>query len=275
MTNTTRRAILAGVAASIPAAALGSVPALAAPDITDCVEALWRELETLKGEGAANLQALGAAHASLPRWADVGPEHMDHNGNRCGPMSRWPEMENPKRAASGPTAVTYIRRDPSYYKEVYEYSRIFGEKTARRGYRANLRRLVARKREQKIEKERCGIPALKAESDRLCEATGRVEEKLEALAPLGLNAGAAALLIQFDYAGADDRLLLVLRSMLPHLTGLMAQEAAAFIAKATDIAVEAGAAQKRHQQCTGPPHVGVGRSLWRIARWRSALLYLT
>ena len=90
--------------------------------------------------------------------------------------------------------------------------------------------MVARKREQDIEKERYGVNALEAESDRICAKLSAVERELDALAPLSLNAGAALLLMEFEYGGADFRVVLALRSMLPHLTGQIAKHAEAFLA---------------------------------------------
>jgi hypothetical protein len=99
--KTTRRAVLAGTAAAIPAAAFASVPAFAAADPSDRVEALWRERAALTAQLDVNNDALASAPI-VP-----GPRHhlLDSPAGHD---------EQPFRLARRTTALerTYFARHP-------------------------------------------------------------------------------------------------------------------------------------------------------------------
>lgn len=233
--STSRRAVLAG-AASLPALAV-AVPCASAS--ADEISELWKQrTRVLAARGAAEKQELAAIDRQ-PAWAKYGPVCIDDRGRPRGHNSGWPQLEDsPAPAPSGvwrqvrwsvedarkkcrPQLSHLDMNDP-------EDAELWRESWAK--YRAMMRKIIARIRQQRallIEAQAFDDEWTRLD-DELTELNGRIME----MASSGeFNALGAYILIHRDdhrgCVGEDFGLYAaVLKTILPHLSGSIAQAAA-------------------------------------------------
>lgn len=242
MTTTTlsRRLVLLA-AATAPASISNALPALAGGS---AVDALWLERLELLNAIAAVERQYSAAHATLPAWAQEGPERIDSNGNRVGQIVGAPEIPDPQPPTDYPNATRVIRPSLTTIRDDFEqWCAVFCDRRsdellaksrakARVTYRKRVRALLARLREREQLKEAANIPALTRELERLCALLFTAEGRIKSLAESGdMNAGAAELIVNATYQNFHDDPLedtqrLVLASMRRALSGHVAKAVA-------------------------------------------------
>jgi hypothetical protein len=191
-----------------------------------------------------------AAYKCLPAWAQSGPERIDSEGNLCGPIVNWPQIDNIEPAQVGERIVR-----PSIWqaRESFEFSaRVFAYSPAsREKYRAAMRRsiraVVARLRERRHLQDELGLTALDSRLDEACRAICAAEDSIAALEQSS-NSTAALLMAKlshdcsrFDaaaplgfegapgYCEAMSMALVALHGLLPGLSGLIREHAAFYV----------------------------------------------
>lgn len=228
-----RRAFLrtsASAAAVLPVAA---APAIAASE-NDAFNALWERYRRATAEHAAATLAYSAAEARMPWWAAPGPAFADRDGIlEKGVVSGWPAIQTWEPPTHQAVRVL-IRPGLGDLKARFELNTSFwGRERALPAYRRSLRALAVRRRAQKAEKEKAGIPSAEARLDRASDEVCAIEDAIEAL-PLSLTTGAATAFIRFTGEMSKDgsvastsgsgEFIVCLRAMRPHIAGPFAAD---------------------------------------------------
>jgi hypothetical protein len=233
MSNTSRRAILAGLSVATVALAPAVIAAPSAG--SQELHALWNKRRALRPVYLESQARIAAAEAALPWWARSGPSRLYSDGTISGEISGWPairDMQPPKIEG----ALKFLRPSKADLRADYDALRSFhGDSPARRAsYRDALRKLAIRKREQRAEEEKVELPALEKQHDAILDEMFAVASAIEALPDRSADAVAASLLIGFnleantrDNTGCNIQGIEgALRIMLPSLTGNIAADAA-------------------------------------------------
>jgi hypothetical protein len=244
--TTTRRLFLFTAAAAAPAIAL---PAIALPSpAAGTAMRLWAERQTQVDRLARASAEYTAASERLPAWAKSGPDRIDHEGNPCGHVSGWPLDST----IAPPSAGERIVR-PSIYdcRDLFAFKvRVFGlEGRARARARAHMRQsiaaIVARLRERDRIYSALGLIDLDHEINAACDAIRATEQAIGALdqSPSVIAANVLASLTndcsRSDFAegnGYNETMamaLVVLRGLLPNVSGLIRDHAAFFVSNPT------------------------------------------
>jgi hypothetical protein len=236
----TRRAVLTGLAAAVPTAAIAA-PALAAePDAE--IDALWRERTALCTEGARVHALWREAHAKLPWWAAPGPEHIDHQGKPHGYHCGWPAMQDVKPA---PYPGTFRRIRVSGYDIRADYRQAVERLThpaqrarVRARYHERMRKFIALRRAQKAEEDKLGVRALSEAIDAISERINDIGERIREERSASPTAVAARLLLTLaeeaepkeplaDQEWAALNIAATLRLIEPQTTGVVREHIAA------------------------------------------------
>jgi hypothetical protein len=220
-----------------PASAAGNI---AAPD---CIaNERWVDWRSIAAERRSLNQKIEAAEAAMPTWAQSGPEMIDHLGNPCGGTHvGWPAHVGIALPSSG--LWRRVRKSPASQRKVFDELMLTSPEDHKENlvwYREELRSIVRRRREQRMERERVGLPALEAREQGLYDAQHEIRHQLKR-PPVGTNALAALLLINLTYGVRfdetqnmphDEFLQLVtemLSVLLPQLTGAIATDVTDFL----------------------------------------------
>lgn len=239
MTITTRRVVLAAAPALALAAA---VPALAVPvNDQEQADALWRQYRKTALAAATAAADHSRAEAALPIWARPGPRYINSSGEFVDQVSCWPMIPNPLPPEIA-GAFRLVRPSPVSIKEDFELAcRISGPSVrprARAFYRAKMRAFIARRRQQKEEEARVGLPEIDARLEALSDQRHEIRDRLRDL-PRAPNAVAALILLDVTCdASRDDDVILnkkaagptALRFLLPLLSGQIAEDVASVLA---------------------------------------------
>ena len=214
-----RRSLLgSGLAAAVPLAAGVPVAAAAAPapDGDDLLLDLWHRRAEVLAQIEALDDAIAAASARMPWWAQPGPRYVDGQGRHVGEISGWPAVED-AGVPEYKLAHRLIRISPrDIRKHMEETIRTIGPKAvpeARARAARKLRALANRQRRQRAEEARVGLPAIEAASeaagDRLCE----IDRQIESLPPT--IATMAAVMLMHNEIGYIGAALHHARPLLP------------------------------------------------------------
>lgn len=238
MTKTSRRAVLAGGIAT--AVATSSTTAHATPD--SWVEAVWTERIRLLRQLRDVERRMKDAKAQLPEWAAAGPAFIDNKGQPCGRVVGWPRRE----FEGLPNHQWLVRESPHDIRQMRDLNLNMTKPGSEKSLevRANaVRRMKAfqqRRRLQRDEELRLGIPALEDENQRLSDEIYAAEIALREMAQSGnLEAVMAHALIEDSYEtqyNGDDRIAIItIRALLPLLPqGTIATAAAHFMSTVMD-----------------------------------------
>jgi hypothetical protein len=153
-----RRQAFKPIAAAAAASAVG-VPAIANAQPSPELHALWNRRRAIRPIYLESQARIAAAEATLPWWAQVGPMYLAHDGTFSGTVVGWPAI----RDMEPPTIVGAVRLlRPSKYDLRKDYDtlrRFLGDSAgSRASYRAKLRKLSLRLREQEPNGKRRGCP---------------------------------------------------------------------------------------------------------------------
>jgi hypothetical protein len=222
----------------IAAAALASaavIPAVANAQPSSELHTLWNKRRAIRPVYLQNRATLHAAEAALPWWAQTGPMYLAHDGTFTGIHVGWPairDLEPPKIAG----ASRLLR--PSKYDLRADYDqtcRMSGDSPeARASYAARLRQFRTRRREQKAEEQKLGLPELEKRNEAIIDGLVAINTVIESLPDQTADAIAASLMIELNYeASLRDNtgvnmqgIARALRILLPSLTGNIAADAA-------------------------------------------------
>jgi hypothetical protein len=211
------------------------IPAVANAQGSSELHTLWNKRRAIRPVNLQSKAALKAAEAALPWWAQTGPVYLAHDGTHTGIHVGWPairELEAPKTEG----AVRLLR--PSQYdlrKEYDQHCGIWGDSpSARARYRDKLREFAVRRREQKAEEQKLGLPELETRNEAIVDGLVAVNDAIESLPDQTADAIAASLMIELNYeASLRDNtginmqgIARALRILLPSLTGNIAADAA-------------------------------------------------
>ena len=234
MSDTSRRAILAGLSVATVALAPAASAALAAAGSQE-LHALWNKRAALRPVYLESQARIAAAEAALPWWAKAGPSRLYSDGTMRGDPIGWPairDMEPPKIEGA------YRLLRPSKYdlRDDYEaHCRFWGESPAARArYRDKLRKLAVRCREKEAEYTKAGLPDLEKRHEAIVDEMFAIAKAVEALPDRSPDAVAASLMIELNYeASLHDNtgvniqgIAGALRILLPSLTGNIAVDVA-------------------------------------------------
>jgi hypothetical protein len=234
----TRRGALCALAtaASAPAIAFQALPIDAA-----CIH--WAERQFHVDRLARLVAAYDEAEARLPAWAQSGPERIDTDGNLCGAIVGWPQIEKPEPARVG---ERIIRPSISQAREHFEFSvRVFSSSKSRANCRVTMRRsiraIIVRLRERKRLCDELGLTAIDREISYSVTVICRAEDAIARQEP-SPNAVAAGVMASLcadccntstaagpEYCGTMAMGLMALRSLLPSLSGLIREHAVFFV----------------------------------------------
>lgn len=233
--------------------ALSASPALAIEPANSELQDLWRRRAELMRASSESSRAVNAAEAMLPAWANNGPCYINSSGERCGMVVGWPElnMENFQlpTVAHAFKCVRYSVTDlKKEYQRTCETLRFkpYENPQLRASYRAKIRSVIARIREQRAEEKKVGLPALYKRSDEVIEELLNVEGRIRQIADQCAFDGLAAVsMIERDYDCKYDRdgdveeegelgrvVRDVLQTIKPHLSGVLASDAERVLAAA-------------------------------------------
>lgn len=242
-TAMTRRGALFALATAASAPAI----ALQAPHV-DAANIHWAERQFRVDQLARLVTAYDAAAANLPAWAASGPERIDAEGNLCGQVVAWPQIENLEPARVGERIVRPSIRQA---REHFEFSaRVFAfspksRENCRAVMRRSIRAIVARLRERNRLYNELGLTALDREISDTVTALCHAEDAIDALEQLpSVVAAQAMAAICFDcrrtstaagpeYCGTMAMGLIALRGLLPSLSGLIREHAAFYVSNPT------------------------------------------
>ncbi|WP_152044507.1 hypothetical protein [Aureimonas psammosilenae] len=249
MPAVTRRSFL-GTTAGVGAAAIASggiaVAAQAIPDDkSSAINALLADYLAETRRFQAVYSDWLRARDSLPAWASAGPSEMYSDGSKGGYHNGWPELAVLPTPDPERTAAKYLIR-PSLH-DLWKEARstiydgpfvvrnndgtmtmlnpppVIGEKrrAARlRGYQ-KVREAIARRRQQREEWIRAGLPRLDAEMDASCDRSKEIEMRICDLAS-GVSPAEIAAVSLFEFMhDTEDFPLSLLKRMAPHLSGLL------------------------------------------------------
>ncbi len=216
----TRRKIIAALAVAGASTAIGV--AATSATTAENIDSLWRQYTALVVEAKATSRAIEQAEANLPEWARPGPWRVDWEGKFSGREVGWPirkDLTYPdhdilRLARPGPFEIS------DWFEEAVS-KWPWRREIERARYRKNMRNFVKRVREQRLEKERVGLPGLLDADEGNYDRRWEIREAISALPPSD-NSVAALLLLNLDEAIDIE----VLSHLRPRLTGLIAEHAA-------------------------------------------------
>ena len=236
----TRRRFIAGLAVG-SIAVNGSAAAFAGQEIDD----LWTQRLAIIRASHENHKGRLAAYAKLPAWAQSGERYIDHLGNRCGGEVGWPERAILPKLPKHPGTWMIARQSPQEIREHFENSvstftdvknpNSPARKKLRADYRAAMRRMIDRLREQREEERLVGMPMFDQKADELSQSLYDIEARISDL-PDCPNVLAARIMIRASYdTGNKERvkyacdalgmLVMVLRSIRGTLVGTVRRSA--------------------------------------------------
>ncbi len=203
-----RRALVAGVASVASAAVISQSAAANAP--AGAVDAklteLWARRQALAvAYRAADIAAREAAQR-MPEWARPGPRYLHSDGTYSGETISWPRVED--GAMPKGSAMMNKRPGPNDIEENYKLNlQIFGPRGAKesRATRDRSRRELAdRRRRQRAEERKVGLPGLERTVSEIIDQLLDVEQRILGLVPTP-NTIAAGLLIDLAHeSNAED-----------------------------------------------------------------------
>ena len=207
------------------------------------LEEAWQRRIDLCLELQAVSKLHDEAHERLPEWAKPGHECIDSSGIGRGRQVGWPAAED----AAPPTVEgiwRLVRPSPLTVRDEYSRQvRIFADDGPERArfraqYRAKMRKVIARIRQQDEVQQQVGYVELGHKCDQLCEKVVEIERWIEGRLGAGRpDVLAAALLIDLttadgDAANCDEvqkRTLDTLRTIYPQLSGLIKRATGALL----------------------------------------------
>ena len=227
MTATTRRAALGGLAGASVLAAIPPALASAASPADDIANRLWAQRHAYRQPYRDACMAVRRATAQLPDWARPGPSLLHPDGTLSDDGFGWPAIQG---VTPDEHDVILIRPGKHHLAERYHRDLILRPETALSDYQRELRELALRRRAQRDEKRKVGLPALEAKRDRISDQRQAIQEQIEELEPDTANSAAALVLVEavvmchlqepfFDYSDgpAPEVALKFLRPMLSGL----------------------------------------------------------
>lgn len=229
-----RRAVLGALATSAAAVAMpAAAPAAAgqAPsEVSSEIAALMTRFVDLKRAYADLDEAHDKAHFALPEWAAEGEMYVIADGSFVGAISPCPQVADwtvPKNSMERVLIRPSLDDVVSFHKKIADFAGRTPERRreARRNAFAAIRKWIARRREQKAEMEKVGLPkiiAMQTAIDREIASADRLIEALARAEPGNLDVAAARLIVTLHEAYMlDDHIEIVcfrtLNSLMPHL----------------------------------------------------------
>jgi hypothetical protein len=233
-----RRSFLAGLAVTLPAGAIAATPALAAVGASRSeIDDLYAERTELAARSRIVAAQHKAAEASMPWWAQPGPSLLRGDGRWTGTSVGWPAIDNDK-LPSHPDTMFNKRPSPSDLRKNFDIRlRMCGKLTeahrteARGLYIQSMRELAARRRRQREEEIKVGLPDLEAQLDAIGERLGEIDDRLQDLTVSPADApqkAAAMLMIDLNGHWKNDTAFgcsVTLGALRPFLTGLISEHA--------------------------------------------------
>ncbi|MEE2952242.1 MAG: hypothetical protein VYD57_13480 [Pseudomonadota bacterium] len=225
-----RRAVLSALATSAVAVAIPASAGQAPSQVSVEIAGLLKRFVDLKRAYADLDEAHDKAHFALPEWAAEGEMFVTADGSFVGAISPYPQVADwtaPEHTMERVLIRPSLDDVVSFHKKIADFAGRTPERRreVRRNAFAAIRKWIARRREQKSEMEKVGLPKIIAmqtaidreiaSADRLIEALGRAE-------PGNLDVAAARLIITLHEAYMlDDHIEIVcfrtLNSLMPHL----------------------------------------------------------
>ena len=140
----------------------GSAGAKAMPvdDANGVVNALWGEYVALIARFREINAAIDEAKARLPEWARSGPGYLADDGTLQGVVVKWPQdlSVRPRLGYLAPARLGPKNIKDFFDQEVAAHPMFRAEARAR--YRARMRALVGRLRDQRAQRDRVGLADL-------------------------------------------------------------------------------------------------------------------
>ena len=218
-------ASLAGFGAALALPAVTRAEPAAQPDIA----ALWHAYLVTLGASTVAQKAYADAEAKLPQWAAYGPRYINHKGEPCGEMSSWPAIQDAE-AASEPGCFRLVRFGPDEIR-----NRTMNPARLDKSMAEHEARMSARAAEY----DALGLPTLGEADEDAANAVFDRQQAIEALPSTTLDVVAAkAIVYAVAMEGVEDTaetseclalLAIVLKGLLPHLTGELAEDAAEIV----------------------------------------------
>jgi hypothetical protein len=207
---------------------------------------LWAERQTYVVENNALGKAYRTAYDQLPAWAKPGPRLIAHDGTYCGDEVGWP-LDLNVTPSEHQSAYRVCRVSPSDIKKHFEFSAgMFPGSPAVRSrsratMRASLRKVIARVREQRAEKDRLGLYENERQSLVLSKKQWRVEEAIQSERSADAKAAGIMIALQdnclLESSAEDDSEMelacVALELLFPQLTGLIQEHVAFFLGNRT------------------------------------------
>ncbi|MGD9656917.1 MAG: hypothetical protein AB7U61_04630 [Methylocystis sp.] len=160
-----RRNILATGAAAIGATAVAAPLAMAGAPSTN-IDALWAEFSSLGPMIAAADAQVAAATDAMPAWAAPGPSCISADGSFTGAIVSWP-LDTTVAPPEEPGAYRVVRVSSRELQSRFKLDQSMGCSDAKTIYVSRLRKLARLRMDQKIERERVGLPELELRLDAL------------------------------------------------------------------------------------------------------------
>jgi hypothetical protein len=164
----------------------------------------------------------------MPDWARPGQPHLNPDGRLSGSDRGWPTIQDVKPDEND---AILIRPGKLDLAEWYRRELILRPETALSDYRSELREFAIRRRAQKAEQQKVGLPDLKATQERIGDQRGAVQEQIEGLEGETPNSVGARLLLEavFEcyfhqpfFSMSEGRAPeIALKFLRPSLTGLI------------------------------------------------------
>lgn len=236
-----------GALCALATVASGPSVAFPAPSV-DAANIRWAERQFQIEQLRRLATAYDVAAAKLPAWAAPGPERIDAEGNFCGTIVAWPQIEN---LAPAHTGERIVRPAIWQAREHFELSaRIFASSPkSREGSRAAMRRsiraIVARLRKRNRLYDELGLTTLDREMSDACTAMCAAEDAI-AMLEQSPNVVAAHVMASIcdncsnaDVASGPSQCgtmamgLFVSRGLLPGASGLIREHVAYFVSNPT------------------------------------------
>jgi hypothetical protein len=230
----TRRAAFKPIAAAAFASA-AVIPAVANAQPSSELHTLWNKRRAIRPVYLQGRAAIKAAEDALPWWAQTGPMYLAHDGTFTGIHVGWPAIR--ELEPSEMVGVLRLAR-PSQHdlrKDYEQHCSLWGDSaSARARYRDKLRKFAVRRREQKAEEQKVGLPALEKQHEAVVDGLVALNDAIETVSDQTADAVAASLLVELNYEGSlrDNTgvniqgIARALRILLPSLTGNIAVDVA-------------------------------------------------
>ena len=240
---TDRRAFLAGaIAAGASAVPAGALAAPAAPDDPRMLD-LWRRYKRVRQTRDRFRKEKADALARMPAWARPGPKHLSVPEFEAVLRTKdigWPAIEGlaPPKLDDGQVQVlSRPNHDDliSLFRE--EVKKGTNQHFAARSLAERLQQLEDRCLRQEDERHKSGLVAAERQAEEANELLYAIEGKIEErmMGSGSPQAVAAAVLYRLDrdYTTDDsDMFIPILRILRPKLSGTLAEDADAALAKA-------------------------------------------